>query len=231
MKLPVAILAGGLATRLRPITQTIPKSLLPVAGKPFIEHQLALLSENGLDQVIICVGHLGEKIRDTIQDGSRLGLKVEYSFDGPLQLGTAGALKKAIPLLGETFFVLYGDSYLEIDYQKVQAAFRQSKKLSLMTVYRNEGQWDRSNVLLKEGKIIRYDKKNPEQGMRHIDYGLGILTAEALSLVPDNKPYDISEVYSQLAARGRLAALEVTRRFYEIGSPEGLKETEQYLSR
>ena len=231
MNLPVAILAGGLATRLQPITETIPKSLVTVAGKPFLEHQLNLLLMNGLKKAILCVGYLGEKIQEAIGDGSRFGMQVEYSFDGPVQLGTAGALKKALPLLGEAFFVLYGDSYLEIDYLAVQAAFRQSGKSGLMTVYRNRGRWDQSNVLVKTGLIVQYEKKNPVPGMEYIDYGLSILSAGIFAEMPDGQPGDLADLYTELAARKELIAWEATRRFYEVGSPRGLEEMDRYLSK
>src|SRR5580704_543468 len=158
--LPVAILAGGLATRLRPLTETIPKSLVEINGEPFLWHQLRLLRENGIDRVVMCVSYLGEMVRDSAGDGRDFGLHIDYSFDGSSLLGTAGALKRALPLLGESFFVLYGDSYLPIDLAAVEAAFRAGGKAGLMTVYSNQGQWDTSNVEFSGGRIVAYDKKN-----------------------------------------------------------------------
>ena len=181
--LPVAILAGGLATRLRPLTETIPKSLVEVNGEPFLWHQLRLLRENGIDRVVLCVSHLGEQVRDSVGDGRKFGVHIDYSFDGPTLLGTAGALQRAQPLLGESFFVLYGDSYLPIDWRSVEAAFRASGKAGLMTVYRNESQWDTSNVEFVDGRIVAYNKKLRNPRMRHIDYGLGVLHAAALARV------------------------------------------------
>jgi NDP-sugar pyrophosphorylase family protein len=137
--LPVAILAGGLATRLRPITEKIPKSLVTVAGRPFLSHQIELLRGQGLRHLVLCIGHLGEMIQRDFGDGSKLGVKIDYSFDGPVLLGTGGALKKALPFLGPEFFVLYGDSYLPIDFNAVAASFKQSQKQALMTVYENQG--------------------------------------------------------------------------------------------
>lgn len=230
MSLPVAILAGGLATRLRPLTEDIPKSLVEVAGKPFIVHQLELLRHNGVQRVILCVGYLGEMIRDLLGDGRALGMHIDYVFDGSMLLGTGGALKQALPILGDVFFVLYGDSYLEIDYRAVHVAYEQDDKLGLMTVYRNDGRWDRSNVLFEDGRIVRYDKRHPTPDMCHIDYGLGVLHAEALADVPSNQVYDLADVYVGLLARDRLAGFEVNQRFYEIGSPTGLEETRRYLS-
>lgn len=231
MNLPVAILAGGLATRLYPLTEKIPKSLLEVAGRPFIFHQIELLRRNGIRRIFLCVGYLGEKIQQSVGDGRVLGVHVEYVFDGPKLLGTGGALKKAVPVLGDAFFVLYGDSYLDINYREVGEVFGQSGKLGLMTVFRNEGRWDSSNVLLKEGRILAYDKRHPTMDMQYIDYGLGVLRKEAFDEVPPDRPYDLADVYRALVAHGELVGFQIPQRFYEIGSPAGLEETSLYLRR
>lgn len=225
---PVAILAGGLATRMHPVTQTIPKSLIEVAGRPFIEHQLELLRAEGVKNVVLCVGHLGEMIEAHVGDGSRFGLSVRYSFDGERLLGTGGALRRALPLLGHDFFVLYGDSYLEIAYVSVQMAYRDSGKPALMTVFRNEGQWDTSNVLFDGTEIIRYDKRHPTSDMKFIDYGLGILNSDLLE-ANANEAFDLSDIYAALAGEGRLAGFEATKRFYEIGTPSGLAVADHHL--
>ena len=229
MSLPVAILAGGLATRLRPLTEHIPKSLVKVAGKPFAVHQIELLKRNGLARIIFCVGYLGEMLQAELGDGSRWGVSLSYIFDGPQLLGTGGALQRALPLLGEAFFVLYGDSYLECDYAAVEQAFRASGRLGLMTVLYNDDQWDRSNVFFDNGCIMRYDKRRQTPDMRHIDYGLGVLQARALKAYPAGQTLDLATVYQDLQSQNQLAGFEVMRRFYEIGSPEGLEETRQYL--
>jgi NDP-sugar pyrophosphorylase family protein len=221
--LPAAILAGGLAMRLGPIVAEIPKALVDVAGKPFILRQLSLLRRNGIQRVVLCVGHLGEAIRQCVGDGSAMGMSVEYSFDGPTLLGTGGALRKALPRLGEAFFVLYGDSYLPIDYQAVAAAFFQSRKAALMTVYQNEGRWDKSNVVFQDGRILAYDKRNSRPEMLHIDYGLGVFSRRALGHVRDGEKCDLADVYAHWLQRGELAGCQVQRRFYEIGSPAGLE--------
>src|SRR5258708_7251307 len=122
--LPVAILAGGLATRLRPVTEKIPKLLVEVAGEPFFSHQLRLLKQAGLTRIVLCVGHLGEQIVALYGDGAKWGVQIDYAFDGPKLLGTGGALIRALPKLGEAFYVLYGDSYLSIDYRTVGKAFQ-----------------------------------------------------------------------------------------------------------
>jgi len=225
-----AILAGGLATRLRPLTETIPKSLIDVNGEPFIAHQLRLLRENQIERVVLCVGHLGEKIQEIIGDGARFDLQVEYSFDGPKLIGTAGALKCAVPLLLDDFLVLYGDSYLDFDYQAAWRSFKASNKLSLMTVFANEGRWEKSNVEYDGVRILSYDKQNATRHMHYVDYGLGIFKKEAFGCVPSRQPYDLAQLYQDMLKQNQLAAFEVKNRFYEIGSVPGLQETRQYLA-
>ena len=226
---PVVILCGGLATRLRPLTESIPKSLIDVAGRPFLEHQLLALREQGVEQVVLSVGHLGDQIRDKIGDGGRFGLLIQYVADGPRLLGTGGAVKRAAELLDGPFFILYGDSYLQVRYAEAEAAFRSAGTLGLMTVYRNEGKWDTSNVVFRDGRIIRYDKKARSPDMLHIDYGLGLLKKEALEGIPSEQPYDLASLYEDLVRKGQLAGLEVFKRFYEIGTASGLEETRQFL--
>ena len=227
--LPVAILAGGLATRLRPITEKIPKVLVPVAGRPFLSHQLELLRAEGIRRVVLCLGHLGEMVSAEYGDGSRFGVQIEYSFDGPKLLGTGGALKRALPRLGERFFVLYGDSYLPIPFAPVAASFERSGKSGLMTVYRNEGRYDTSNVIFHDGGIECYDKKARRPEMRHIDYGLSVFRAGVFAEWPDDQPFDLAEVMARLVERRDMAGFEVTQRFYEIGSHAGLAELEARL--
>ncbi len=229
--LPVAILAGGLATRLRPITTTIPKALVEVAGKPFIAHQLAYLKEQGISDVVMCIGYLGEMIEAEIGDGAAFGLRVRYSPDGEKLLGTGGALRQALPLLGDAFFVLYGDSFLPIDFLAVEKDFEKSGKPALMTVLENANRWDKSNVVYRDHQIVEYNKLETRPEMAHIDYGLGVLRREVLEIKPEGKAFDLAEVYHELSVEGQLAGHEVQERFYEIGSFEGLKETEEFLSR
>lgn len=231
MPLPIAILAGGLATRLRPLTEKTPKALIDVGGEPFIAQQLRLLKSNGLERVVICAGFLGEMIQEIIGDGKKFNLQVNYSFDQQPLLGTGGAVKKALPLLGPAFFVLYGDSYLPCNYDAVQKAFEASGKKALMTVFHNHGAWDKSNVEFRDGQILTYDKKNKNQRMEYIDYGLGVFQANAFDLIPDRKSYDLAEIYKNLLGRRELAAFEVHQRFYEIGSWQGLEETKQFITK
>lgn len=231
MSLPLAILAGGLATRLRPLTEKIPKSLVEVAGLPFIVHQIELLRRNGIGHLVLCLGYLGEQVQAEIGDGSRWGMRVDYVFDGPQLLGTGGALRRALPWLGDAFFVLYGDTYLDCDYKAVESAFRSSGKQGLMTVLHNKNLWDSSNVIFENGRIRQYDKKNLIPAMEHIDYGLGVLQASVLERYPADHVLDLAMVYQDLLKQDQLAGYEVSQRFYEIGSPAGLKETRDYILR
>jgi NDP-sugar pyrophosphorylase family protein len=228
---PVAILAGGLATRLKPITEKIPKVLVPVAGKPFLAHQLELLRRQGVEHVVLCLGHLGEMVQDQFGDGAAYGIRLDYSFDGPVLLGTGGALKQALPFLGDKFFVLYGDSYLPIPFAPVADFFEHSGKLGLMTVYRNEGQYDTSNVVFADGVIRVYDKKRRLPEMHHIDYGLSVFRAEALNEYPSGTKFDLADLMQSLVSRQQLAGFEVGERFYEIGSHQGLAELDALLKR
>ena len=226
---PIAILAGGLATRLRPITQTIPKALISIAGQPFLAHQLRLLQTAGIRKVVLCVGYLGDMIEREFGDGSSFGVEMSYSYDGPDLLGTGGALKKALPLVGDRFLVLYGDSYLPIDYAAPSRAFAASGKLALMTVFRNEDRWESSNVWFENGEIKCYDKCKRTPEMKHIDYGLGLVRAEALARWPDERSFDLADVYQDLIGRKALAGYEVEQRFYEVGSPRGIAELDAML--
>jgi N-acetyl-alpha-D-muramate 1-phosphate uridylyltransferase len=229
MNLPVAILAGGLATRMKPLTETVPKSLLEIGEKPFAIHQLELLASKGVRRIVFCVGHLGAQFADCLGDGKRWNLSIDYVFDGATPLGTGGALKNAVPYLGEAFLVLYGDAYLDCDYEQVEEAFLSSGRLGLMTVFRNANRWGKSNVLYSGGSIHCYDKVRPNPGMQHIDYGLGALCSAALESYPANQSLDLAVIYQNLIAANQMAGFEVSTRFYEIGSPEGLQETRDHL--
>ncbi len=226
---PVAILSGGLATRLRPASEKTPKALLPVAGRPFLAHQLDLLQKQGVRHVVVCVGYLGEKIREALPDGRPWGITLEYAFDGPTLLGTGGAVRQAVPLLGERFFVLYGDSYLPTNYGAVAEAFARSGQPALMTVFRNEGKWDTSNVVFRDARIIVYDKRQRTPEMQYIDYGLSVLTPRSFAGLESKTPLDLAEVFQKLVVQGHLAGYEVHERFYEAGSRTGLAELEALL--
>jgi N-acetyl-alpha-D-muramate 1-phosphate uridylyltransferase len=222
----LALLAGGLATRLRPITTTIPKSMVVVAGEPFVAHQLRLLAKQGITDIVICAGYLGEQLMEFVGDGSAFSCHVEYSFDGEKLKGTGGAIKKALPLLGKDFFIMYGDSYLPTSFLPIYDVFRKSGLQGLMTVFHNSNLWDKSNVLLRDGRLVRYDKRNPVSEMHHIDYGLGIVRAEVFNEYGEDDVFDLAIVYESLVAKGQLACYEVQERFFEIGSYEGLGETD-----
>ncbi|GIW06163.1 MAG: nucleotidyltransferase [Dehalococcoidia bacterium] len=230
MPLPVAILAGGLATRLRPITERIPKVLVEVAGRPFAERQIALLRRNGYTRLVYLLGHLGEQVVARLGDGSQFGVTIDYIFDGPQLRGTGGAVKAALPVLGERFFTLYGDSYLDIDYAAVERAFLTCGMPALMTVFRNEGRWDRSNVVYRDGRVLRYDKQTRTPDMTYLDYGLNAFEASVFDRYPADSPLDLADVQRDLAAAGTLAGYEVTMRFYEVGSPAGLAEANRYFA-
>ena len=199
------LLAGGKATRLRPVTETIPKSMLEVAGRPFIAHQLELAKSKGIDKIVLCASYLGEMIEQYAGDGSKFGVELEYSFDGDELLGTGGAVMKALEKVKGEFFV--------------------------MTVFRNDGKWDKSNVCYRDGRIITYDKVNRTPDMQYIDYGLGILSEQCFKEFRTRRVFDLAEVYSRLLEKNELAGFEVKERFYEIGSFEGLNETSEYLTK
>ena len=220
----MVILAGGLATRMRPLTLKLPKSMLQIKGRPFLEYQLELLKEYEIKDVLLCVGYKGELIKDHFGDGRKFGMNLSYSFDGDKLLGTAGAMKKAYKLLGENFFLMYGDSYLPYDYQKIEESFKISNKLSLMVAYRNQNRFDKSNLLIQDGMIKLYDKTLQGENLEYIDAGLSILKKEVLNLVPEDEPYDLEELYRALISEEEMSAFEVKQRFYQIGSFEGLEE-------
>lgn len=226
---PVAILAGGFATRLGLITKEIPKALVTVNGKPFIFHQLEQLRAEGIARVVCCVGYKGEMIEKAVGDGSRFDLHVVYSYDGETLLGTGGSVKRAISKLGESFFILYGDSYLKANYRKIKMKFDQTNKKGLLTVFENRGVWDTSNLSYQDGRIIAYSKKKIVPEMTHIDYGLSLLEADVFINYPEDEIIDLADVYEKLVYDNELAGLEITDRFYEIGSPKGLQELEAFI--
>lgn len=226
---PIAVLAGGLATRMRPLTAQFPKALLEVAGEPFIAHQLRLFSREGIRNVKLLVGYCWEQIQCFVGDGSRFGVQVHYIVDGPKLLGTGGAVRHALDRLGPEFLVTYCDSWLDGAYAPVVESFRASGRPALMCVFRNENRWDVSNVHYENGMVRCYSKRSPAPEMRYIDWGLGMLKASAVGTRPMNEPWDLAELYEELAISGRLAGYEMRQRFYEIGSFEGLAETNRLL--
>ncbi len=229
MTLPVVILAGGLATRLRPITAAIPKSLLEIGGQPFIFHQLQLLQRRGIRKVLLLVGYLGEQIEAIVGDGAPWRVDVTYFYDGPVLLGTAGAIAKALPLLPDEFFVLNGDSYLECDYAEVTQAFHSSGRSGLMTVFENNNKWDISNVYFRYGAIVTYDKSARSAEMKHVDYGLSVFRKSVFQHIELSKPTDLSSVYQHLIRNNDLAGYEIFSRFFEVGSYGGIRDFGEML--
>ena len=225
---PICILAGGRGTRLGTQGRDTPKGLLEVAGEPFLLHQLRLLAEHGATAVVICVGYLGELIVDRIGE-RRFGISIAYSDDGPRPLGTLGAIRQAAPLLGERFLVLYGDTYLRLDYRAAARGWLASGLPAMMTVLRNDGRWDTSNVEFDGHRVLVYDKRQPTAAMCWIDYGLGGLTRDALAAVGPAVS-DLSDLYHELSGRGALFGSVATERFYEIGTPAALAETSAFLA-
>ena len=231
---PVVVLAGGLGTRLEGVAPGVPKSLVPVLGEPFAFHQLRLLASEGVREVVLVVGHLGELVRAAVGDGSAFGVAVTYVDEGDDLHGTGGALRVALDngALPEEFGVLYGDSYLPTALAPVFAAFAAADRPALMTVHRNDDRWDRSNAVLENGIVTVYDKAaaNRDPRMRWIDYGLSVLRRNVVADIPAGSVVDLADVYRDLSSRGVLAGYEVAERFYEVGSPEGLADLERHLA-
>src|SRR4051812_31658960 len=230
------ILAGGLATRMRPLTEQIPKALIPVGGVPFVDHQLRWLAGHGVTDVVLSVGYRGDLLAAHVGDGGPFGLRVRVVDEGTPLRGTAGALRVALDrgVLDESFLVTYGDSFLPVDFAAVFAAFRAAGRPALMTVFANHGRWDTSNVLFEGGAVTLYDKPHrvrPAAEMPYIDYGLSALRREVVAAeIPAAGPADLAELYFALSRRGDLAGLEVSERFYEIGSPQGLEDIERWMA-
>jgi len=228
MDIQVAILAGGLATRLGELTRNRPKSLMEILHKSFLAYQLELLKQQGVTDVVLCIGHLGAQIRETFGDGSEYGVRLSYSVeDRPL--GTAGALKNAETLLHDVFVVMYGDSYLFLDLQKMLPYFLEQNKLGLNTVYLNHDSYDQSNMVISGNMVVKYSKVEKTKDMVYIDYGATVLKKEALKLIPADRPYPLEDLFISLISMNQFLAYEVKERFYEIGSLKGLREFEQYI--
>ncbi len=232
----VAILAGGLATRMQPRTLTVPKSMLDVAGRPFVDWQLEKLAACGYDDVVMCIAHLGEQIRAHVGDGARFGMRVRYAEEGPKLLGTWGALRAAIDLLAPTVLVTYGDSYLPFDYAAPLRALDAdgqgdaSTCDGVMSVFKNEGKWDPSNVVTDGAWVVRYEKGTGDPAFDHIDYGALALRRDLIAALPLGEVRGLDALQRDLAARKRLRAHVAHARFFEIGSPEGLAALENELS-
>lgn len=228
MEIQVAIIAGGLATRLGELTKSQPKSMVRVAGKPFLEHQLEYLKKAGVKNVILCIGHLGWQIEDYFDDGSKFGITINYSREDRL-LGTAGALKRAGPKLLDIFFTLYGDSYLFLDYKLAMSHFKSQNKLAMMSVYKNRDLYDKSNTAVKDGVVKSYSKKEKTGDMVYIEYGANLFNKKVLDMIPEDKPYGLEDLFPRLIEKNQLAAYEVTERFYETGSRQGIQDFTEFI--
>jgi MurNAc alpha-1-phosphate uridylyltransferase len=227
--LPIAILAGGFATRIKPLSNSIPKSLVEIYEKPFLEWQLQLLEKNNFKRVVICASHRSDMIEDFIANRPKTNLEILFSLDGDKQLGTGGALIKARKLLGKSFLVIYGDSYLPVDFNEVAEYFLESNKPALMTVVRNNFNSEPNNVIFKNGYIQKYDKRNPTEDMQYIDFGLNAFNSDVFNNYPSNEYIELSSIQTTLATRKELIGFQVSQRFYEVGSFDGIKIFQNYL--
>jgi NDP-sugar pyrophosphorylase family protein len=225
----IAILAGGLATRLRPLTEGTPKSMVMIQGRPFLEYQLDFLRKNRVAGVVLCIGYLGEQIENYFGDGRKFGMNITYSYESQQLLGTAGALKKAEKLLEDPFFTMYGDSYLSLNFADALSYFRSQNKLALMSVYKNYDRYERSNTVIKGDLVKKFSKKEKTKDMVYIEYGANIFRKEVLGLIPEGRPYSLEELFPELIRREELLAYEVRERFYQIGSSQGLEEFKRYV--
>ena len=226
----IVILAGGLATRLRPLTTEAPKSMVRIHGKPFLQYQIELLRKNQIDDIVLCIGHLGEQIEEYFGDGHQFGVHIRYSREGERLLGTAGALKNAQALLDDQFLVMYGDSYLLLDYAKIYEHFLQSDKQALMVVYKNRDRYEPSNVVVRDNLVQAYDKRRKTPDMIYIDEGLSAFRRKVLDMIPAGQFVSLEEVFAKLIERRELLAYETHQRFYTIGTIEALEEFRQLVA-
>jgi MurNAc alpha-1-phosphate uridylyltransferase len=229
--LPIVILAGGLGTRIKEVTGDLPKSMVLVSGKPFLYWQLILLRDSGYRDFVLCVSHGAERITEYLGDGCEFGINVRYSYDGSKQIGTGGAILNAIPLLGENFAVLYGDSYLPINFKEIETAFLEKECKALMTVFKNSDKFGESNIEFSNGRILRYSKKTANESMEHIDYGLSYFNASVFSNLSIDTPIDLSYIIEELVTNDEISGFEVFQRFYEVGSISGLKDFSELMER
>jgi NDP-sugar pyrophosphorylase family protein len=228
------ILAGGVGSRMRPLTDAVPKALVPVAGEPFVDLQLRWLRDQGVSDVVLSVGYRGALLRAHVGDGSRLGVSVRYVDDGGRRLGTGGAVRWAVDdgAVGDAFFVLYGDSYLDVDFTAVESMWRRSRLPALMTVFRNDNRWGTSNACYSRGMVTLYDKAAPSADMHWTDYGLLVLTGSAVRRrIPSAAAVDLGVSLRGMSLDNELAGFPVKKRFHEVGSPDGVRELESHLRR
>ncbi len=225
----MVILCGGLATRLGRIAKDVPKSMIKIKNKPFLEYQIDNLKKHSIKDIVLCVGHLSDQIQNYFGNGKKFGVSIKYSYDKDKPLGPIGALKNAEILLKDVFFMMYGDSYLNVDYQKIYNYFKNQNKLGLMVVYKNFNKFDNSNLVVKDNIIVAYGEKEKTQDMIYIDYGTSILRKKTLTLIPKNTFFSTGQFFSSLISKKELLAYEEKERFYHIGNPDALKELRNYI--
>lgn len=225
----IVILCGGLATRLSHLTKYTPKSMVEIEGKPFLEYQIENLKKHSIKDIVLCVGHLSEKIEEYFGNGEKFGVNLKYSYDKEKLLGTIGALKNAEPLLKDVFFIMYGDSYISVDFHKVRDHFMQHDKPALMVVYKNQDKYDRSNLIVQDNMVIGYGEKERTRDMIYVDYGTSVLRKKVLENVPKDTPYPTEQFFSELVKKRELMAFEVQERFYHIGDLEALEEFRSHI--
>lgn len=226
----IVILAGGIASRLYPLTKKIPKSMIKVCEKPFFNYQIDLLKKNQIDEIVMCIGIFSEQIIDYFGDGKKFGISIKYSKENPNDLlGTCGAIKNAEKYLDEVFFVMYGDSYLPINFNDIYEKFLKSKKYGLMTIYKNQNKFDTSNVAIENDLVSIYDKSQKNKNLQYIDYGLSILNKQVLNDIPSNKFVDLEFLFKQMIEKKMLTYYISEERFYEIGSEEGIRDFENFV--
>lgn len=226
----MVILCGGLATRLGNHTKTIPKSMMPIEGKPFLEYQIENLKKNSIIEIVLCIGHLWDKIENYFGDGSNFGVNIKYSYDGDKLLGPIGAVKNAEHMLHDIFFIMYGDSFLFVDFEKVHSSFLNYDKFGMMVVYKNNNKYDKSNLLVKGNMVVGHKEKHKIKEMNYIDYGTSILRKKVLKSIPKNTFCTTESFFSDLIDKRQLLAFEVKKRFYHIGNPDALEEFKQYIN-
>lgn len=225
----MVILCGGLATRLGNLAKDIPKSMIKIKNKPFLEHQIENLKNHSIKDIVLCVGHLSDKIENYFGNGKKFGVNILYSYDKDKPLGPIGALKNAEPLLEDIFFIMYGDSYLNVDFQKIYSYFIKQNKLGLMAVYKNFNKYDKSNLIVKNNLVVAYGEKNRTQDMIYIDYGTSILRKKSLNSISKNTFYSTGQFFSELILNKQLIAFEIEERFYHIGNPDALIDFRNFI--
>jgi NDP-sugar pyrophosphorylase family protein len=225
----MVIICGGLGTRLGHLTKYLPKSMIQIEGKPFLEYQIENLKKQSITDIVLCVGYQSEKIEEYFGNGIRFGVNIKYSFEKEKLLGQMGAVKNAEPLLQDTFFIMYGDSYLSVDLHKVQNFFMQHDKPALMVVYKNHDKYDRSNIIIQDNMVVGYGEKQRTRDMIYIDYGTSVFRKKVLDYTPKDTPYSTEQFFSDLIKKQELMAFESQERFYHIGNPEALEEFRNYI--